>query len=159
MCYTCPDNTARLLDNENTAYGPNSKITECICDDGYYSVNGTTGVKCLTCPKGAICDGRSSPPRAKKGYWRSALTVYYQDKTWLSSSSQISYQNERFFPCNPWYACDNTEMANFAIVEESSMTSSSSNLMKLYHGNINGTTKCDGHRQGIRCQGVRVSTM
>lgn len=154
-CHACPDNTARLLDNANTAAGPGSSLNDCVCEDGYYSAGGITGVECLSCPSGASCDGRSSTPRAKKGYWRAALTVSYshQDKSWVSSSQEIATEHEMFYPCSPWYACSPTEMADFAQAEQVDTTITTSDVSYIYYGNRNGTTKCNGNRHGIRCEG------
>jgi hypothetical protein len=154
-CLSCPSYTARLLDDASTAAGPGSTLNDCVCLDGYYSTNGETGVACLACPPGAVCDGRSAPPRAKSGYWRAAPTTKFdKDKEsdkWILLSPEATAR-ENFLPCSPWYACISTEKSHFTMMESLTMTSDPHSAA-VGLGNRNGTTKCDGARRGVRCEG------
>ena len=75
-CAACPANTARLLDNADTAAGPGSTVGECVCEPGFYSpIGGAAGTACVPCPSGGVCDGRGAPPRAVRGFWRLTTEV------------------------------------------------------------------------------------
>eukprot|EP01080_Neovahlkampfia_damariscottae_P002882 gene2882-4725_t len=61
-CLKCPTLTKSVEGSKN--------LTNCDCQSGAYRKNGTnSGIECSTCVKGGICDGGSSLPRPKEGYY------------------------------------------------------------------------------------------
>jgi hypothetical protein len=90
-CKECPANTRTRLDN---AVG----IENCVCEHGYYNVEGKSGVKCIACPPGAYCHGRNLLPVARTGYWTSQglWTKDYEDMETGNITRGVAY----FAPCS-----------------------------------------------------------
>ncbi|KAK3246043.1 hypothetical protein CYMTET_44408 [Cymbomonas tetramitiformis] len=68
-CDPCPENTLRIIDPTESSTYLGIKITQCVCQAGYYRSDAVTGVPCEECPANGECDGGLSLPYPKAGAW------------------------------------------------------------------------------------------
>ena len=62
-CEACPPNNRVAFGNGTDAE------EECVCKFGFWSPTGAMNVACVPCPRGAVCLGELSQPRASSGYF------------------------------------------------------------------------------------------
>ena len=62
QCEACPEGT-------HTEIRGATRVTDCICREGYFNAARERGVPCMPCPEGALCKGETAPPVPEKGYW------------------------------------------------------------------------------------------
>ncbi|PNH08685.1 hypothetical protein TSOC_004720, partial [Tetrabaena socialis] len=61
-CLLCPANTV-------TVQRGSTQLTDCICQAGYYSETGLSGVACKPCPNNAVCQGDTALPAPLSGFY------------------------------------------------------------------------------------------
>lgn len=84
-CHRCPEKTQTLSKGAKS-------ITKCRCKDDFYLID-PVNITCEPCPKGAKCNGGTSAPFPKFGYWTIENFRDENNKT-------------AFFPCDPPDVCN-----------------------------------------------------
>ena len=52
-------------------------LAQCECMEGYYVLDGRSGVECAKCPDGATCAGNRSLPYPGKGFWTNTRSAAF----------------------------------------------------------------------------------
>ncbi|KAK3259615.1 hypothetical protein CYMTET_31396 [Cymbomonas tetramitiformis] len=71
-CHKCPAYTMTMATGSSNA-------TACLCQRGYYRLDGETGKECFECPVGGVCVGGTSLPFSDRGYWGSLALLPLDD--------------------------------------------------------------------------------